>query len=270
MLGSIFGRRRRTGWRPSPADARDHGFERLGLSALKLPVRADVLAEFWPVHFDQGSTSSCTGNAVSAALAMGSRYTARDSSLPVPSRSALYYGGRALTAQRFGGSISDDGAYLRDVFDAARRVGVPFERDAPFEPRRINRPPPMGALVLGHGHRGGSYVRIFEDGEQKSLAVRTALAAGHPVVIGSPITVDYASGSGRYVFDVPAKGEPIAGGHAQVLSGYQPDALRGRLYRCVNSWGQGWGDHGDAWLSEAWVQWEQLEAWITYGWETRT
>jgi hypothetical protein len=263
-------RRRSLGWRASPPHARDHGFDRLGVSAAKIPERADLLSAYWPEVYDQGWTSSCTGQAASCALALVQRYVEQDPMIAAPSRQALYYNGRALTAHRRGDkSVADDGAYLRDLFDAARRVGVPLERDAAFRPLRINAPPSMGAYVMGHGYRGGSYVRIFETGEQKSLAVRAALAAGFPVVIGSPITVEYTRDGDGHVFDAPRNTEALAGGHAQVIIGYEPSADHGALYRVVNSWGAGWRDNGCAWLTEAFVRWAQMECWIVYGFEVR-
>lgn len=266
LLGKLLGRRG-TGWKPSPRDVRDYGMDRLGLSARDLPVTCDVLGPMWPTVYDQGATSSCTGNAVSAAMAMQARYVHGDPSLGAPSRSALYYSGRALTASRTGERISDTGAYLRDVFDAARRIGAPFERDVPFSARRINQPPHFRALVSGHGHRGGSYVRVLETGAQKSLAVRAALAAGFPVVIGSPVSSEYTRDGDDVLFDVPDPAS-IAGGHAQVLTGYDWSGDFGR-FRVVNSWGQ-WRDAGRAWLTDSYVEWPWLEAWVIYGWEVRS
>ena len=39
----------------------------------------------------------------------------------------------------------------------------------------------------------------------------------------------------------------IAGGHAYLCSGY---SHKRRAFRCVNSWGRGWGDKGRFWIKE--------------------
>ena len=40
----------------------------------------------------------------------------------------------------------------------------------------------------------------------------------------------------------------VAGGHAYRVVGYQP---RTSMFRCVNSWGRGWGDNGRFWLADS-------------------
>lgn len=268
LIPDLFASSRRSlGWQPSPADARDHEFGRLGLSALKLPDHPNILPRYWRVPFDQDASNSCTGNAASGALCAHMRYVNGDASLLPSARRGWYYNGRALRARLSGGGITDTGAYLRDVWDAGRRMGVPFERDLPFDVRAINKQPPFGAYVSGHGYRGGSYVRIFETGQQKSLAIRTALAHGFPVVIGTPVDKAFAAnrdGDVRF----PDMTRDI-GGHAMFLLDYAP-RLFGRAYMVANSWGLGWGAAGFAWMPEEWIEWSRMEAWIVYGFEVKS
>lgn len=40
---------------------------------------------------------------------------------------------------------------------------------------------------------------------------------------------------------------PVVGGHAYRVIGYD---VRRRMFRCVNSWGRGWGDNGRFWIED--------------------
>ena len=45
---------------------------------------------------------------------------------------------------------------------------------------------------------------------------------------------------------------PVAGGHEFRIVGYSPNR---RAFRIVNSWGQGWGDRGRAWILDTDLAW---------------
>jgi C1A family cysteine protease len=47
--------------------------------------------------------------------------------------------------------------------------------------------------------------------------------------------------------------DPNGGGHAVYLYGYRTNSAGKFEYRLRNSWGIGWCDGGDCWVSEAWL-----------------
>ncbi len=78
-----------------------------------------------------------------------------------------------------------------------------------------------------------------------TLEIRQVLYRGvGPIILGTNWYED--------MFDPDAEGYAniggqVAGGHAYILFGY---SLARRAYRCLNSWGQEWGQRGRFWLSE--------------------
>lgn len=101
----------------------------------------------------------------------------------------------------------------------------------------------------------GSYVRVLAKVMQneKKLSMylwatsmdelTTWLLTKGPVVVGTTWYND--------MFRLDAKGIAratggIAGGHAYLIRGYNS---KGKLFRCTNSWGSGWGQKGEFWMT---------------------
>uniref|UniRef100_A0A6C0BKZ8 Peptidase C1A papain C-terminal domain-containing protein n=1 Tax=viral metagenome TaxID=1070528 RepID=A0A6C0BKZ8_9ZZZZ len=78
--------------------------------------------------------------------------------------------------------------------------------------------------------------------------MKTALAAGCPVVFGFDVysSFDWIGFDG--VMKMPQPGETVNGSHAVCAVGYQGDHLIVR-----NSWGQLWGDHGHFYMPWSFV-----------------
>jgi hypothetical protein len=101
--------------------------------------------------------------------------------------------------------------------------------------------------------------------DEELVAIKTALAEGHPVACGLrwPKTL-----SGSVVTEVP-KPQDVHDGHSIVFAGFEDDARLpggGRFY-FRNSWGAEWGDHGYGEMSYAYARayandalWLELES----------
>jgi len=105
--------------------------------------------------------------------------------------------------------------------------------------------PPSTALQEAARYRNREYYSV-----RSLVAIKQALAQGHPVVVG--IVTDKEFMSGR--FDIynqairsRATRDPLNahGRHAMVILGY--DDIRGALL-FLNSWGTAWGKEGYAWI----------------------
>ena len=81
--------------------------------------------------------------------------------------------------------------------------------------------------------------------------VKKSLANNYPVIIGSDVKESlfnvnkYSSGDAVWS---PSENEPVKGGHAMTVIGYD-DFKNGGSFEIVNSWGTDWGDNGYFWIS---------------------
>lgn len=75
--------------------------------------------------------------------------------------------------------------------------------------------------------------------------IQTVLEVG-PMVVGTIWTRAMSTPQGKDHIIKP--GGPIDGGHCYLINGINLKRGRGGLARMQNSWGQGWGDTGNAWM----------------------
>jgi hypothetical protein len=95
-------------------------------------------------------------------------------------------------------------------------------------------------------------VEKFDVGPPDMDEITTTLASGSDLWIA--MKIDGSNWTNRKMdktFTIPDWSE-VSGGHAVVMSGYR-DTPHGRQFLIHNSWGESWGDHGYAWVSEAMV-----------------
>lgn len=219
----------RYGWRKQLPDHRD---KRLKLTApVVLPPSMDYRFAMPPIY-DQGDTSSCTGNSSVAAveylnLAAGKPY------VPL-SRIFPYYGARIIE----GGPVSDSGAEIRDVVQAMNAFGIPPESVWPFDPAQINTEPPAAAYVAATH----DYVVQYYAVDQTEKGIKTALVSGYPIVFGFTVYDYFESDemAAAGILKLPQPNEQVVGGHAVLCVGYTDDGY----YWVRNSWGKDWGPYG--------------------------
>ena len=129
-------------------------------------------------------------------------------------------------------------------------------------------------LVLGRVDLGATMGQFFgiepsvDYNLERVKGVKAALAAGHPVAFGTPVSKAFTRFAGPSIVDRPAIGDPLAGGHAMVLVGYVSHPQEGLIFRCLNSWGAGWRQGGLCWLTESYVRWERSRDFtVVVGWD---
>ena len=234
-----------TGWVRQRLDWRDVQYAPRPFA----PHSAYDLSPDFPPVYDQGQTSSCTGNASCGAY----HYLARMEGETdfVPSRLFTYYQGRLLE----GDPGRDDGAEIRDVVKSLATDGAASESLWPFDPASITRKPPQAAYDQAKLHLALTYAAISDSlpAAQKRLHISSCLAHKTPVVFGiscfSGLDTDQCAQTG--VVPMPGKNEQADGGHAIVIVGL--DLTKG-LYKFRNSWGPGWGDKGYGYLPTDYVE----------------
>lgn len=224
------------GWIPDTADERDWSADRLALPGVAPPAAS--LAPWVASVLDQGPTSSCVAHAVAQALRISLAVRGM-ASPPLPSRLALYWAARAAS----GHLHRDEGTTIRAAFAQAAKLGLANERQWPWEPRRVLERPPWDVWQASADARLTGYYRITTVGPARCEAVRAAIAAGHPVVLG--LRLDAAFSRLRAGETWPGPQGEIIGGHAVCAAGYDAEALA-----IVNSWGPDWSDRG--WGRVAW------------------
>jgi hypothetical protein len=92
----------------------------------------------------------------------------------------------------------------------------------------------------------GAVFRAKDDSIVKILQMRRLLAARKPVVIAFYITPSFSNLTDSTEVWSPTKEEPIMGGHAVVIIGYNQAE---QSFELMNSWGRDWGHHGFAKIS---------------------
>jgi len=230
------------------------------LAALPAPPESSMVVDAGVVDvIDQGGAPFCFANA--PAQALRTCQVLRGVVSPrLASRLFLVY----LTHAIEGDPTAFDGAMIGDVMTVLEKLGFPPETSWPYSdanPGPFSVKPPTEAFREAYDRIAPfDYARILSVGDQRITDIKTALAAGHPVVFGTQVTEAFCQGemAPDFVVDAPGPDDPIAGGHALMLSGYQGDN-----FRVVNSWGPGWADGGKCWFTGAYLKSPDTEdCWI--------
>ena len=230
----------------------------MGKKRLRGPATTDLRQWCSPIE-DQGQLGSCTANAGAGVVeyferrAFGTHIDA--------SRLFLYKVTRSLMHAH-----GDSGAFLRTTMGGLVLFGVPPEEHWPYDVSKFDTEPPAFCYAFAQNYQAISYYRLDPPGTAKDALlerIKTNLAGGLPSMFGFTVdnSIAQADGTGKIPF--PAKGEPVAGGHAIVAVGYDdamkiknsnpggPQTTGALLIR--NSWGTGWGEAGYGWLPYEYV-----------------
>lgn len=159
------------------------------------------------------------------------------------SRLAGYYRSRA----REGTLASDVGCMIQTGIAVLQEFGMGHEDLFPYEAERWAELPPQEIWDDAMQYRALSPRRVDTSDE----AVKTAVMAGHPVIIG--VTV-YQSFEGPEtartgIVTMPEPGEIALGGHCMYVDTF---GERGGI-DVVNSYGEGWGDNGTCHLPPGYI-----------------
>ena len=226
--------KRQYGWKPDLPDIRDFKYA-LPRGLKKLPSVVDLREiKALPV-FDQGNTSSCTGNATASAFLYTEMLLARSKAV-TPSRLFLYYNARQLE----GTADWDCGACIRDVVKCVAKLGVCPESGWPFNAKLITQKPPAPEYKEALDHQATSYWRLENTILDK---LKGCLAEGYPFVFGMTVYESFESDAvdEKGLVTMPLSDEKVIGGHAMVAMGYNDQWKR---FLVLNSWGSKFGVKG--------------------------
>jgi uncharacterized tellurite resistance protein B-like protein len=202
-------------------------------SSRRLPARVDLRPHLTPVEA-QGTTQSCTANAVAGAYEYLMKRHRGAEAYDV-SRLFVYYNARAAK----GTEGADDGSSLNEVIESLAQNGACSERAWPFDTDLLTRKPPGDAYEEGRRFRiaGAESVPTSLD------AWKHALADGNPILFGLELFASFNKQAAKGLVPMPTPKESLlpGEGHAMLCVGYS-DADGVFIVR--NSWGSEWGDGG--------------------------
>ena len=235
-----------TGWVRQSLDWRDQHYA--------APIHFESASSYdlspaFPPVYDQGQTSSCTGQASCGAY----HYLATAQSIDgfTPSRLFTYFQARAME----GDTSRDDGAEIRDVIKSLATDGAADESLWPFNPSAITATPPTSVFLAAKSHLALQYKAIPDAlaPDQKRVHLLSLLAHKIPIVFGISCFrgLDSDATAATGVVPMPSANESPNGGHAIVIVGWNATK---QLYKFRNSWGADWGDHGYGYLPAAYVE----------------
>lgn len=216
------------GWLKDKRDERD--FYSATLPVRTLPDRVDLSA-ILPQVRDQGQVGSCVGFGVGGNLSG----LAIQQSLDVGwfSPTWIYNGARLIE-----GNLNQDcGCYPRDALEWLVSNGALLEGFWPYNPKKLDTNLPSSAQRLEAAKFPVlSYERVVDG----IAGICSALAAGKLVSIGTPWYSRWMNPN-QGVLAKPSCCDPVAGGHATLLYGYDRPS---ELLMGQNSWGPEWGKNG--------------------------
>lgn len=268
-------RNRKYGWVPDRPDPRD----RIYSAPPKVLLPESVsLRHLCSAVEDQGSLSSCVGNACAGLLEVlenksGTTFTKKLTSWEKflcsagikkegcngtytlgfmdVSRLFIYYNARA----RDGMERTDGGCSIRSALKELNAKGYCWEKDWPYDWGKVNVRPSSICFVQAKEHAIVDYRCMLTNTE-----MMTCLAEGYPFVIGLSIFESFESKKSRLtgVIEMPTPKESSRGGHAVLCVGYEKKTER---YLMKNSWGEGWGDDGYFTIPFEYVAGYGMDAW---------
>ena len=203
-----------------------------------------------PPVFNQGQTSSCTGNAAAGVIQLSRALDGLSAMASHPSRLFLYYNGRA----KRGLTGEDGGASIRDVAEAACELGYCDEdQHWPFSPDQVTVKPSDEAYVAAKADTGSQFSWLDMSGPALIAGIKTALANKDPILFGITVYESFEGPTAAKtgIIPMPQWYEQCLGGHAVCIVGWNDHI---KCFEVRNSWGDGWGDKGYCWIPYAFVQ----------------
>jgi hypothetical protein len=236
------------GWRKDPPKDKDWSAHRLLMAAPPPPESASLRDRAGEV-LDQ-VRNDCVANAVAKAIQVAlTKPNAQPE--PLPSRNWIYYMAGCLE----GSQKLDNGRYIRDALDSLATVGWPDESGWPYDGRWNVHP---GAMIHWLAYDSAktlkpSYYRI-DAGPERATLMKQAIAAGHPIVVGSDVSQAWEDQDGitPLPYDPAA---PVLGGHAYCILEYDAGGIHQ-----LNSW-NGWAQQGWGYLGWSWTEGFQ-DVWV--------
>lgn len=162
----------------------------------------------------------------------------------------IYYNTRLIE----GNLREDAGGYISTGIDALQKYGACTEAIWPYNPDEFTTPPPASCYKDAEQRKITKFKQL--SGVNDMLEV---LASGIPIAFGMAVYNGFMDVD-RFnpIVPVPAKDEPIVGGHAMCMVGYD---LTKQLFLAKNSFGTSWGDRGYCWLPFNYIRQDVFDIW---------
>ena len=219
----------------------------LAVSAPALPASVINTAYLPPVG-DQGGQGSCV--AWATAYYNKTYMEAKEHGWD-PSQLADQYSPAYIYNQ--GHLVPDNGMYFDDATEILTHLGCATLDQMPYTQSDDTTWPSEAAYQEAMSYRIGTTTWVDTTQPGALTAVKQWLSQGNVAFAGLYLYVNF--------YDISSYGENYcladvtganAGGHATTIIGYDDNHVTNDgvgAFRCVNSWGTGWGDQGFYWLS---------------------
>ena len=146
----------------------------------------------------------------------------------------------------------DSGVQIRDVVKVLQTDGVCTEQEFPYNPNDFRSVPSDFDYTAAAQYKILTYTRLNSSDE-----VWSELNNLHPVILGIAVHKSFETQVGKDgIVPVPTPDDPLLGYHCVYSNGRTIDPQNtnnGGKFRVPNSWGEGFGDAGNAWLTDAYL-----------------
>lgn len=205
------------------------------------------LLQYAPPRLNQGSQGSCVGwaSAYSAQTILYTRASGANPSNTAFSPSFLY---NQIALQ------GCQGSYLQEAMENMKNVGGLPIREFQYDERSCSKEPNQTQKQEAVSYKIKGYNRLTQGGSNYKPdmgAIRQNLAQGAPVVIGMQVGGSFMQNMyGKSDWKPTQSDYSLRGfsGHAMSVIGYDDDR-NGGSFEIMNSWGEGWGKKGVAWVT---------------------
>ncbi len=256
----------------SPEDFRKNAHFRIAARGRSERPEKFMLTEYLPPVGDQGQQSSCVGWATgyycyTYGVAKQRKFT------PEQLRDKKFQFSPAFI-YHLGNGGKDDGMKIAVALQILKERGCATEAEMPYSEKDFLTPPPTAAEERAGRYKTREVANIFKGqpfGEERPDPEKMKaflVELKQPFALGIPIFKDFPSGNRKvgkgFGYELTIElteanwKDNWTGNHAITIIGYDDSK---KAFRMVNSWGPGWGDQGQLWISEEFLCNWGMDAW---------
>jgi C1A family cysteine protease len=180
--------------------------------------------------YDQSYLGSCVSNAVAGCI---NYYNDKMN----PSRLYIYFNGRLISGLD---AYSDTGLTVRDGCKSVAKYSCCQESLWSYNINSFTSIPSLYCYNNTIKFTNFTYKAVNQD----LTSIKNTLIGNNPVLFGFIVYSSFLNNNVTTTGIVPmpnTQTETLLGGHCVYICGYDDNK---RLFKCVNSWGTGWGDKG--------------------------
>jgi hypothetical protein len=175
------------------------------------------------------------------------------SAVPYPAELGIYGGAREEEFVDGTQTLTDDGSNPALALQFLQSdVGVPLERDWPFDESKVNEKLPAEVLANALSYKVQNCYEIDSDPSYRPDNLVQIFDSGHLSSMAFPVGDEYENCNSEAPV-MPVKGQ-IYGGHDVPLVGYRQVPVNGtmrRQFKSTGSWGTSFGFGGYNWFDES-------------------